>query len=192
VIRTVARRVGLVACVISCAALLFLWGRSTQALDCVFYSTYRYDEAAGVESSTLAGVFSKLGSVGVWHYAQREPTPTWRPRLPDAWTWSSGSTTSWPTPNRFGFRFGRIDDVDVAGRPGLTFTSHGVMLPYWLLIPLFAVPPARALLRLRRTTARARRGECLACGYDLRAAAPHDRCPECGATRQPHRDEPPL
>jgi len=70
--------------------MLFLWGRSTDVLDCVFYSTYRYDDVANVEASTLTGAFSKSGSAGVWHLARREPIPTWRGRLVNGWTRSDG------------------------------------------------------------------------------------------------------
>ena len=53
------------------------------------------------------------------------------------------------------------------------------MLPHWFLL-LIALPlPAVAFARWRRTRGRRRRGECLACGYDLRAAV-DGRCPECG------------
>jgi hypothetical protein len=154
------RTAGVVLCVPLCAALLFMWGRSTDVLDCLFYSTYRYD-TPNLEDQTLTGVFSKLGSVGLWHYRQREPTPTWRPKLYDDRSRQAGSAsnTSWPTPNRLGFRFGRLDDVSVAGRPGLTHSAYGVMAPYWLVIVLAAFPPGRAVLRLRRELARARRGE---------------------------------
>jgi hypothetical protein len=52
------------------------------------------------------------------------------------------------------------------------------VVPYWaLILPLTILPLLRVrgfLVRRRR----ARRGQCLACGYDLRHS--QDRCPECG------------
>jgi hypothetical protein len=50
--------------------------------------------------------------------------------------------------------------------------------PAWLIWPLTIVVPARWGARQFRRHRRTRRGECLKCGYDLRAST--DRCPECG------------
>jgi hypothetical protein len=50
--------------------------------------------------------------------------------------------------------------------------------PAWLIWPLTIVVPARWTGRQFRRHRRVRRGECLNCGYDLRAST--DRCPECG------------
>ncbi len=54
----------------------------------------------------------------------------------------------------------------------------GVSVPYWSLLILFGVLPARWLWLQRRQALRRRRGRCLVCGYDLRASA--GCCPECG------------
>ena len=55
---------------------------------------------------------------------------------------------------------------------------NAIIVPYWaLLIPLAILPLTgfrRVIVRARRK----RRGQCLACGYDLRHTP--DRCPECG------------
>lgn len=65
---------------------------------------------------------------------------------------------------------------------GDTFTYTTVFMPCWLIIALAAVLPLNWLrkkithgLLLRRRRAR---GQCLQCGYDLRAST--GRCPECG------------
>jgi hypothetical protein len=57
-----------------------------------------------------------------------------------------------------------------------------VWIPYWLLAILFAVSPAWWLIVTRRRRIQKQRrlnGQCIRCGYDLRATP--DRCPECGA-----------
>jgi hypothetical protein len=53
-----------------------------------------------------------------------------------------------------------------------------VSVPYWLLLVLLGILPARKVLRLLRRRRRARAGQCALCGYDLRAT--RSRCPECG------------
>lgn len=55
---------------------------------------------------------------------------------------------------------------------------NAILVPYWaLLIPL-AIPPMFGFRRVILRARRKRRGQCLACGYDLRQSP--DRCPECG------------
>jgi len=51
--------------------------------------------------------------------------------------------------------------------------AAAILLP-WPLLSSFAWQRRR-----RRTSQRRRKGQCLACGYDLRASP--ERCPECGA-----------
>jgi hypothetical protein len=56
-----------------------------------------------------------------------------------------------------------------------------VQIPFWAAIALASILPALWLVRRRRLTRRRRRadrGQCLACGYDLRQSP--ERCPECG------------
>lgn len=58
------------------------------------------------------------------------------------------------------------------------FSVHTIALPYWLLVGILAIAPARYGFHTIRQNRRARHGKCQACGYDLRAS--NDRCPECG------------
>jgi hypothetical protein len=61
--------------------------------------------------------------------------------------------------------------------------EHVVLVPFWVVAPLLAVLPTWWLIRFRRHRILSRRadaGQCLQCGYDLRAQRPGDRCPECG------------
>jgi hypothetical protein len=61
-------------------------------------------------------------------------------------------------------------------------TRRELILPYWILVLLFAIAPALSARRVwlhRRARRRRRANACPACGYDLRASP--ERCPECGA-----------
>ena len=68
--------------------------------------------------------------------------------------------------------------VDTGPQPRRT--SFTLVLPYWLLAGLSALPPATRAAAAVRRRRRYRPGLCPACGYDLRATP--GRCPECGAT----------
>jgi hypothetical protein len=67
-----------------------------------------------------------------------------------------------------GIEIGRQDDP----------RRYALLAPFWLLVSLCALLPARQLARLVRKQVRRRRGACPTCGYDLRASP--ERCPECG------------
>lgn len=67
--------------------------------------------------------------------------------------------------------------------PDVRMDGHSVTAPYWAVAALFAVAPVMAGVRWRRRHRRRTRGECLACGYDLRATL--ERCPECGSPTSP-------
>jgi hypothetical protein len=70
--------------------------------------------------------------------------------------------------------------------PAFTDSQLQVMVPYWLLVVLFAALPLWWLRANIRAMHRRQENLCPNCGYDLRATPQAggpllDRCPECGA-----------
>ncbi len=55
---------------------------------------------------------------------------------------------------------------------------EGFAIPWWLIAALVAAPVGWAIFCYDRGRARAERGLCSRCGYDMRATP--ERCPECG------------
>jgi len=58
--------------------------------------------------------------------------------------------------------------------------EYSVCVPHWLLLLLFFILPHIWFRHFRRQRYRLRNNLCLACGYDLRAHKPGNKCPECG------------
>jgi hypothetical protein len=73
-------------------------------------------------------------------------------------------------------RFAGIEVYRDASRPAAKFRA--VIVPVFYPLALAAVLPVAWLATRRRRRRRLTGGQCVACGYDLRATP--DRCPECG------------
>jgi hypothetical protein len=75
------------------------------------------------------------------------------------------------------------DGLDAAGLPLQIPIFDDILIRCWLLFPITTALPViwvLLFLRRRRTRLRNERGQCLKCGYDLRATP--GRCPECGTS----------
>ena len=77
------------------------------------------------------------------------------------------------------WRLGGFGFLHGHGSKAFIPSCRELLLPTWLACALGIVPLVMVLRTRRRRTLRAKRGECAACGYDLRASP--GRCPECGA-----------
>jgi len=90
------------------------------------------------------------------------------------------------------------DGTIVIAAKGVTATrklpleEDTAVIPLWLPTLLIAAFPVWQLLNLtaRRRRLRHTAGQCVACGYDLRATP--DRCPECGAIPEIFQNQPSL
>lgn len=127
----------------------------------VAYSVQRRTFDAQVLQTRYSGQEAVYGIWdGRWRYSRDEPRRDWRTML-------------------FGFR---VKHRRLAPpRPGEAVTATVVALPLWAPLLITAVLPARQLMRWQRRRIRVKLGQCLGCGYDLRASI--DRCPECGTIR---------
>jgi hypothetical protein len=73
-----------------------------------------------------------------------------------------------------------------SGSAGYLQVSYTAFLPYWLLLAMLMPPLAywfKLARRRRRLALRRAIGQCINCGYDLRATP--QSCPECGALAPP-------
>jgi hypothetical protein len=75
-----------------------------------------------------------------------------------------------------GFGFGLIRGIWTNG--STDYYLWAIYVPCWFAAALLGLPGARWVAGWARRGRRMRRGECVECGYDLRASG--ERCPECG------------
>lgn len=102
-------------------------------------------------------------------------TPPLKPPEPDKPFVVSGGTLTFTGGRRAAY----------ATRAFPAFWSRQVVVPYWLVLVVAAMPTMGfgllAARRARVRRSRRARGLCVACGYDLRGSS--GSCPECGAGR---------
>ena len=99
-----------------------------------------------------------------------------------------------PAPSNYRFSLDTNRTHFPSQPPFIPYAVDGVTvsvgIPYWSLVLIFALLSSWAALGAFRRRYRIRRhmsGQCINCGFDLRAST--ERCPECG-TPIPHRNLP--
>jgi len=190
------RRLRLIVIIVSAALFavaIAAWGRSHELGEVI--GREGRDEQGKV--TCIDGLFSGGGQLAVGRLQVQHPhrngganplnpATQWfeKPVARTVWCWRrdfipypflSDTAHGWLT--RLGF-----------GRRGLragSITRHaftGLGVPYWLVALATGLAPAlllgQSLVRAIRRAERARLGQCLHCGYDLRGSGA--RCPECG------------
>ena len=165
-----------------CVATAVLWVRSYWRFDSVGHVRGPVSNGSLKREMVISArgtiLLTRIDSTGM---GSKTKTP-----LIAGWDWHS-----YPNPAAIGtlLEVVRAQGFEMAGLGGFhhhvvsgssMLDNRTLVLPCWLLVPLFAVLPimwCRSELRRRR---RDKAGLCPKCGYDLRATP--DRCPECGTT----------
>ena len=133
--------------------------------------------------ATTAGQYYWLESSAgaIYFHTERDPTPV--ERQTDVWRMEFGDPYSKkdPPPNIPG---AAVHGVTVAHVPGAGAVGQVryVVVSYWLVVIVLALPGLWWLRQRRRLQEMCRGLRCLRCGYDLRHSP--ERCPECGAANQ--------
>ena len=181
-----------------CVAVTVLWVRSYWTYDVV---TIRWNSAAAepVSSGHLVRCMSYPGHIWLnWWSATGANAAFWQNTFRVGGSWShtvggegpavevSGWHYQWPSRWQNRAFLWEYDEEAPSTRGGFTFARvvvWGVAVPHWSVVLLAGVLPLtrlRVVVAARRRTRRIGRGQCIRCGYDLRATP--DRCPECGRT----------
>jgi hypothetical protein len=164
-----------------CLAAAALWHRSNRVADVLTFGTRQTPGPDGRVSQRDVLVTWRHGEI----YAGWS-SRTWDPNL---WTFDDPAGFGWtaePAGGRIAFRnesFTRRLGFAAAGytrhdSASYNVDSRGLFFPFWVVMLATGLLPMRWVLAFLTVGARARRGACPNCGYDLRAS--RDRCPECG------------
>jgi hypothetical protein len=172
-----------------CVAAIVEWARSGFAGD----ELNVYDQRAGASRSVSTSLrfASGRGLMSLAVRQRRSPRPvppgaasiaqrTWRWQPLQATGIHFARGTFW---QRLGFAFQAERQRGFYRHPDVSGPYHqldvAVRVPYWAIASVSGVIAALGIRSRRRAiAARARRGLCPACGYDLRATP--GQCPECG------------
>jgi hypothetical protein len=162
-----------------CVAASAMWIRSYLELDDISYSSKWHVHNF---SSHRGRAFIQWG----WSTEDMLERAS-APYRDGGWVWDtapSGATLG-VEPRSRGWKLGGFDcflwqsrRTNSVGQPAAG--EFVLIIPWWFLIVVAALLPIGWLNSACRGKRRARFGQCLYCGYDLRATP--DRCPECGTS----------
>jgi hypothetical protein len=152
-------------------ATVVLWVRSFWTVDFLLWRSGGY---ASVSVSVCRGSLDVMRAEsisGAFEHVRVAPHAAACPR------WASAAGLRW---SAAGFAFYSEADVSpLEGGPGRkSVPFHELLVPMWAIVAAGALLPSGWTLGRARRRHRSRRGKCPVCGYDLRATP--DRCPECG------------
>ena len=135
------------------------------------------------------------GYVGLMHFAYSDHHGTWhaavnalaRAQAPQPWFYfrTENAKFAHGMPSKVNFAIGRYWVLDNSSGRSSCF-DRLILVRCWAVAIVFLILPgvwALGWQRRRMTRRRASRGQCVRCGYDLRASP--DRCPECGTVTRP-------
>ena len=179
-----------------CAAVCVLWVRSYSRAD-IFGYEFGGPDPLGWRHSHRA-IKTSNGYLRVWKFDEvnrfNVPTHPFTPVSERTRWFLKTQPLEWRTyelrPRTWHFGIGWWDQH--TRFPERQIDAWVLAVPCWyLVVALSAIPAywmAARLLQVRRRLRRAKSGSCIGCGYDLRASP--DRCPECGAVREPPHNPP--
>jgi hypothetical protein len=149
-----------------CMGACVLWVRSCFACD-------QLEISRPVSGPLLGEIVCLISNRGIFEFT-REAGPMCVGRgihftgdSRGGWVWSG-------SPKFFWHGFGFDSQGDDIGR--MPYAFWVLSTPYWSMALAWSILPTVWLFRWRRRAGQT--GECIACGYDLRATP--NRCPECG------------
>ena len=184
-----------VALIVMCVATAAVWAWSWFRVDTLMYHSHRSgpDQWVGWTATVTTGGGRVMLDVQVFRIdashaasikAEIASRYAWRPR--GVTTYSNPVDERipyWiesPSPwNRLGFEWFDDHGRTLGKLRDIHYRGISVMFPHWSAIGVLGTMVGLWIVSRWRWSRRAKKGHCVACGYDLRATP--GRCPECGA-----------
>lgn len=182
-----ALRILTIFCCFLCMAVAILWVRSYwvwEGLSSVsVVSVADSDPSAIIKCVTRLHVSSNMGALSLWISGSNVDFRDGSPLPSPGWEYLKRRAEKQPVVDNLHqphilfhmagmMATSRSEGIDPSGR------ASWVLIPYWMFLPILLLLPILHVRRIIRQRLRLKRGQCLNCGYDLRASK--DKCPECG------------